>query len=129
MRRGWPRLAGQGRCRGRDRGCRKLLVVVHEYAAESAPADSDAAAERDLDLDYFDRILAWCATWSLLDLPHGSGRHAPALQPGAGRRRAARARVATRKAWPHGGGRRLDWMRRGGRARGGRGAKWGLTAQ
>jgi hypothetical protein len=34
---------------------RKLLALVHEYAAEPAPDDSDAAAERDL--DYFDRIL------------------------------------------------------------------------
>ena len=34
---------------------RKLLTVVHEYAAEPPPADSDAAAERDLDC--FDRLL------------------------------------------------------------------------
>jgi hypothetical protein len=34
---------------------RMLLALVHEYAAEPAPADSDAAAERDL--GYFDRIL------------------------------------------------------------------------
>jgi hypothetical protein len=35
---------------------RKLLALVHEYVAEPAPADSDAAARRDL--DYFDRILS-----------------------------------------------------------------------
>lgn len=34
---------------------RKLLALVHEYAAEPVPIDSDAAAQRDL--DYFDRIL------------------------------------------------------------------------
>jgi hypothetical protein len=35
---------------------RRLLALVHEYTAEPALDDSDAAAERDL--DYFDRILA-----------------------------------------------------------------------
>jgi hypothetical protein len=34
---------------------RKLLALVHEYAVEPAPIDSDAAVQRDL--DYFDRIL------------------------------------------------------------------------
>jgi len=34
---------------------RKLLALVHEYAAEPAPVDPDAVAQRDL--DYFDRIL------------------------------------------------------------------------
>jgi hypothetical protein len=34
---------------------RKLLALVHEYAAEPARIDSDAAAQRDL--DHFDRIL------------------------------------------------------------------------
>lgn len=34
---------------------RKLLALVHEYAAEPAPIDSEPAVQRDL--DYFDRIL------------------------------------------------------------------------
>jgi hypothetical protein len=38
-----------------SRTMRQLLALVHEYTREPAPADSDAAAERDL--AYFDRIL------------------------------------------------------------------------
>jgi hypothetical protein len=34
---------------------RRLLALIHEYAAEPVPDDSDAASERDL--AYFDRIL------------------------------------------------------------------------
>jgi hypothetical protein len=35
---------------------RRLLALVHQYTAEPALDDSDAASQRDL--DYFDRILA-----------------------------------------------------------------------
>ena len=64
---------------------RKLLALVHEYAAEPAPDDSDAAAERDL--NYFDRILGILGHNPDLD-PTQAAQHVAGLDPGV-RRRAA----------------------------------------
>ena len=48
---------------------RKLLALVHEYVAEPAPIDSDAAVQRDL--DYFDRMLG------ILGHPDADGQAEP----------------------------------------------------
>jgi hypothetical protein len=54
---------------------RRLLALVHEYAAEPAPVDSDAATERDLEC--FDRILVLLGQH---DSGIAAGQPVPAIQ-------------------------------------------------